>query len=357
MPETHSPEQFRPGEALGAYILLCPLAVGGMGTVWSAALTGERGFSKLVAIKTILHEFADEVQYVRALRDEAQLAASLSHPNLCDVTELAESQGYPFLVMEWVDGVSLLELLSAGGPTPPWRALDPLVASQIVADVCAGLHALHEARDASGALLGAVHRDVSPHNILLTQRGQVKISDLGVAKARGQWRARTRSGELRGKLGYLAPEQLRASHADRRADVHALGCILYLSLSGVLPYPPEVASFELVLAGKYPPLQALCPRVPRQLCEIVTRALETDPDARFPTALALREALESWRAQRCAELGRATEHGQEPIAACLNERAGSLIQSRNARIAAAFEHFIAGAELLGRASATAVSRP
>src|SRR5688572_3180655 len=113
MPETSPPEQFRAGDRLGAYTLLCPLAVGGMGTVWSAVLTAERGFSKLVAIKTILCELADEIQYVRALRDEAQLAASLQHPHLCDVTELAEAEGYPFLVMEWVDGASLAELLGA----------------------------------------------------------------------------------------------------------------------------------------------------------------------------------------------------------------------------------------------------
>src|SRR3954470_15054914 len=160
------------------------------------------------------------------MRDEAQLAASLTHPHLCDVTELDEAQGYPFLVMEWVDGASLAELLTTGSTHKAPAPLAPDLAAQIAADACAGLHALHEARDPSGNALGAVHRDVSPHNILLTRRGDVKISDLGVAKARGQWRARTRSGELRGKLGYLAPEQLRGPPADRRADVHAIGCVL-----------------------------------------------------------------------------------------------------------------------------------
>jgi len=338
MPETSLPEQFRPGDPLGMYTLLCPLAVGGMGTVWVASSAGERGFSKLVAIKTILQEFADEVQYARALRDEAQLAASLNHPHLCDVTELGESAGYPFLVMEWVDGGSLAELLGAAGSTPPWKPLDPILASQIAADTCAGLHALHEARDPTGAPLGAVHRDVSPHNILLTQRGQVKVADLGVAKARGQWRARTRSGELRGKLGYLAPEQLLGGHVDRRADVHAVGCVLYLCLTGSLPYPPEVASFELVLAGKYRPLDE---SFPRELREIVTRALQSDREQRFPTAFALRQALETWRSAQTIE------HGHERIAACLHDRLGSLIQTRNARIRAAREEFMGKGELEG----------
>lgn len=336
MPETSSPEQFRPGDLLGAYTLLWPLVVGGMGTVWSAAFTAERGFSKLVAVKTILHELADEIQYVRALRDEAQLAASLHHPHLCDVTELGEAQGYPFLVMEWVDGASLAELLGAAGPNPAWEPLEALVASQIAADACAGLHALHEARDPAGELLGAVHRDVSPHNILMTQRGQVKIADLGVAKARGQWRARTRSGELRGKLGYLAPEQLRGGVVDRRTDVHAVGCVLYLCLSGALPYPAELACFELVLAGKYTPLAELSPSVPSELCAVVSQALQTEPSARFQTALELREALENWIAKQ------ARQPSQERISACLAERLGPFICARNTRIREAFQSFLGG---------------
>jgi serine/threonine protein kinase len=332
--EAEPHEQFRAGDRLGAYTLLCPLAVGGMGTVWCAAFQGARGFFKLVAIKTILHEFADEVQYARALRDEAQLAASLNHPHLCEVTELGEAQGYPYLVMEWVDGASLAELLGGVPPPPIWRPLDPLVAVQIAADACAGLHALHEARDPAGLALGAVHRDVSPQNILLTRLGQVKVADLGVAKARGQWRARTRSGELRGKLGYLAPEQLRGATPDRRADVHALGCVLYLALSGALPYSPEVSSFELVLAGKYRRLDVLCPELPGELCEIVARALQTDREARFPTALALRQALEGWRSQQ------GIEHGQDRIAGCVSSRLGPFIATRNARIRATLDRVI-----------------
>jgi serine/threonine protein kinase len=332
--ETEPHEQFRAGDRLGPYTLLCPLAVGGMGTVWCAAFRGARGFSKLVAIKTILHEFADEVQYTRALRDEAQLAASLNHPHLCEVTELGEAFGYPFLVMEWVDGASLAELLGGAVSPPIWRPLDPLVAVQIAADACAGLHALHEARDPLGVPLGAIHRDVSPQNILITQRGQVKVADLGVAKARGQWRARTRSGELRGKLGYLAPEQLRGAAPDRRADVHALGCVLYLALSGALPYPTDMSSFELVLAGKYRRLDTVCPELPPELCEIVARALQTDREARFPTALALREALEDFRARD------EVDHARERIASSLDRALGSFIASRNARIRAKLERVL-----------------
>lgn len=334
MPEANPSDSFGPGDRLGAYTLLCPLAAGGMGTVWSAGLRGERGFTKFVALKTLLHELADEVQYTRALRDEAQLAASLTHPHLCEVTELGEAAGYPFLVMEWVDGGSLAELLTGGSASRQPRPLEPQLAAQLAADACAGLHALHEARDPSGHELGAVHRDVSPHNILLTRRGDVKLSDLGVAKARGQWRARTRSGELRGKLGYLAPEQLRGGPADRRADVHAIGCVLYLCLTGHLPYPADVSSFDLVLKGNYPPLRGLAPAVPAELEQLVGRALQTNPAQRFASAHQLREALETWLD------GSVARPRNERIAALLQERAGALIQSRNARIMEAFERYL-----------------
>jgi serine/threonine-protein kinase len=166
----------------------------------------------------------------------------------------------------------------------------------------------------------------------------VKVADLGVAKARGQWRARTRSGELRGKLGYLAPEQLRGNNPDRRADVHALGCVLYLALSGALPYPAEVGSFELVLSGRYRRLHELCPTLPRELCDIVEHALETDREARFPTALALREALETWRERHVIE------HGHERIAACVASRLGPFIAARNGRIRSALERHIGKAD-------------
>jgi serine/threonine-protein kinase len=304
-----------------------------MGTVWSAAFAGARGFSKFVAIKAILHEFADEVEYARALRDEAQLAATLSHPNLCDVTELGEAHGFPFLVMEWVDGASLAELLGAGSALQASRPLSSQLAAQIAADACAGLHALHEARDHAGAPLGAVHRDVSPHNILLTRLGQVKVSDLGVAKARGQWRARTRSGELRGKPGYLAPEQLRGATADRRTDVHAVGCVLYLCLTGSLPYAPDISAFESLLSGNYQPLHSIAPDVPEALGAIIERALKSDPDERFQTAHELRVALEGF----CGS--RVTRRRAEGVAACLKERIGGVIEARNRKILEAFEEF------------------
>jgi serine/threonine-protein kinase len=307
-----------------------------MGSVWSAAFRGARGFRKLVAIKTILHELADEVQYARALRDEAHLASSISHPQLCEVTELSECDGYPYLVMEWIDGASLAELLDYDPATGKCSPLDPELAARVAADACAGLHALHEARDHAGVPLGAVHRDVSPHNVMLTRDAEVKVSDLGVAKARGQWRARTRSGELRGKLGFLAPEQLRGESVDRRTDVHAVGCVLYLCITGQLPYPASMRSFELVLEGSYAPIESLLPTVPPDLTPIVARALRSNPDERFQSAHALRAALEAWLAGHSA---RATAS----LSRCLYQRVGDLIERRNRRIQEAFDRFVRSA--------------
>jgi serine/threonine-protein kinase len=295
-----------------------------MGSIWAASFAGAGGLARSVAIKLLLPELAEDEQYARALRDEAQLAASVRHPNLCEVIELAEANGYPFLVMEWVDGASLAELL---GPSGEQRALPPPLAAAIVADACAGLHALHEAKDVLGAALGAVHRDVSPHNILLSRRGHVKVADLGVAKARGQWRERTRSGELRGKLGYLAPEQLRGEAVDRRADVYALGCVLYLALTGRLPYAADIRAFEQVLSGDYVAPETWMPELPAALLGVLRRALQLDPAQRFETAHAMRRALERFDGALLLDARAAA------VADCLTERLGPLIAERNRRAA------------------------
>lgn len=297
-----------------------------MGSIWAAGSPGPEGLGRTVALKLLLEEFARDEQYARALRDEAQLAASVRHPNLCEVIELGEAQGHPFLILEWVDGASLSELLAPNAAQRQWQALPQAVAAAVVADACAGLHALHEARDAQGAPLGAVHRDVSPHNILLSEQGHVKVADLGVAKARGQWRARTRSGELRGKLGYLAPEQLRGETVDRRADVYALGCVLYLAVAGRLPYPAEVAAFQNVLHGDYTPPQAYAPDLSPALGAVIRRAMQLDPNQRYESAHAMRRALE-----RC-DVALPLASRSQTTCECLTARLGALIRERNQRV-------------------------
>src|SRR4051812_25747595 len=169
----------QPGDKLDRYELLCPLAEGGMASVWLARFTGKFGFEKLVAIKTILAEYADHATFRQMFLNEAAMAARIEHPNVARVIDLGEVNGLLFLVMEWVDGasLSLLErIVHAAGQLIPME-----IALRIVADACEGLHAAHEARDDSGRPLGLVHRDVSPQNIMLSMRGVAKLIDFGVA--------------------------------------------------------------------------------------------------------------------------------------------------------------------------------
>jgi serine/threonine-protein kinase len=216
----------RPGMTLGRYDLLAPVAVGGMACVWAARLSGHRGFSKLVAVKTVLPHLALQTDFEDMLLDEARIAARLHHPNVCNIFDAGREHGVAFLVLEWVDGDSLLHVFR--GPKRAETApIEGRLAARIVADACAGLHAAHELTDEADRPLGVVHRDVSPHNLLVSVDGTTKITDFGVVKAAGQIHQTTRAGEIKGKLAYMAPEQVSGGFVDRRADVFAMGCVLY----------------------------------------------------------------------------------------------------------------------------------
>ena len=228
----------RPGTVLGRYELLLPIGFGGMACVWAARLDGYGGFSKLVAVKTILPHLASSADVERMLLDEARIAADVHHPNVCNLYDVGEDHGVLYLVMEWVNGDSLLHLLRQT-PTGPRQALDAPVAVRIVADACAGLHAAHELSDEAGRPLFVVHRDVSPHNILVSLEGAVKMADFGMAKANGQLHETTRTGEVRGKIAYMAPEQIDGGAIDRRADLFAMGCVLYEATTGQQPFAGE----------------------------------------------------------------------------------------------------------------------
>ncbi len=190
------------GMALGRYELLAPVAVGGMARVWAARLHGHHGFTKLVAIKTILPHLANDPEFERMLIDEARIAAGVRHPNVVEVYELGDERGVLYIAMEWVHGDSLAQVLKAAkGP------LDPRVAARLVAEVADGLHAAHNLTDDEGRALEVVHRDVSPHNVLVSLDGSVKVTDFGVARAAGASHQATLAGQLKGKIAFMAPEQ------------------------------------------------------------------------------------------------------------------------------------------------------
>ncbi len=291
-----------PGSTLDRYELLCPLAEGGMATVWLARMQGKHGFEKLVAIKTIKGELVDDPRFEEMFLDEARIASGIAHPNVAQIIDLGEKDGVLYLVMEWVDGESLAKVRKfatrAKVPIPLGLTL------RVIADACAGLHAAHELKSADGTALGVVHRDVSPQNILISTAGVVKVIDFGIAKAENRMGTRTRTGVVKGKVQYMAPEQAQGDASDRRIDVWALGVCTFELVTGRLPFdgdnPLEVLS--RITSEDPPPLAG---DVPPSIQEIVLRALARDPENRFPTAAAMRRAIESALSQLA--LGSSTE--------------------------------------------------
>lgn len=278
------------GKTIGRYRLLYPIAAGGMAQVWTAKPEGG-GLARTVAIKLVRPEYAADDEYSRMFIDEAMVASSIHHPNVCEIYELGRDGDLLFMVLEWVAGDSLSGLVQRGAELQP---LPDQVAARIVADACAGLHAAHEAIGPDGQPLGIVHRDVSPPNILVSMHGHVKVSDFGIAKARHQLHSRTRTGEIKGKFAYIPPEQILGRGVDRRADVYAMGCVLYVATLGLRPFGGGATALGKIVQGKYRKPSELRGDYPEELEEIVVRALAADPNQRYQTTEEMRVALEQW---------------------------------------------------------------
>ncbi len=327
--ERSSPDSDRPpyslksGTVVGPYTLLSHIATGGMGQVWAAHMAGIGGFTRVCALKVIRAGLSEDPNYVAMFLDEANVAAAVHHPNVCEVLELGEEEGILFLAMEWVRGESLHALLAA---IPDGR-LEPKVAARIVSDTCAGLHAIHEATDEEGTPLRAIHRDVSPQNIMLTADGHVKVTDLGISKSAKQLHRTTQRGKIKGKIAYVAPEQILGDACDRRADVFAAGCVLYEATVGRKPFEgdTDVDTLRDIARGIYERPQDVLQDYPPGLGAIVDKALALDPANRFDSARQLQLALEAWL----------SEHGQvTPLAvsSVVDQWLGHRIQSRSEMI-------------------------
>src|SRR4051812_12628523 len=285
-------EVLSPGQTLGRYELLAQVARGGMGQVWVARLRGARGFHKLVAIKTLLPELRNDARIEQMLLEEARIASLIQHSNVVQTTELGEHRGYLYLVMEWIDGESLGFVLKRAEE----RGAVPLpVAVHLIAQACRGLHAAHELTNDLGLHLGVVHRDVSPHNILVTHSGVIKLVNFGIAKAMKEETSFTENGEVKGKYSYMAPEQVLGEEVDRRADVFSIGITLYLMTTGRHPFKAsEKANVIRALTSEEPapPPSSFVASYPRALEAVLMRALAKKPEERHPSADALRLALE-----------------------------------------------------------------
>ena len=283
------------GDKLGQYELLAPIGAGGMGRVW-AAREGATGLKpRLVAIKTALAEDGATEGFWKVLFDEGRIASQVTHPNVCSIHAVERERGIVYLVMDWSDGGSLREFLDSVTN----HRLEYSLAARIVARVCSGLHAVHELLGEDGEPLGVVHRDVSPQNVLISTTGQIRITDFGVAKARGQVHAPTQTGEVKGKIAYMAPEQVTTKDIDRRADVFALGCVLYEATTGQRPFQgtDALATLYALLEQPLIPPSERVQGYPPALEGIVLRALERNPDDRFQTAEELGRSLEGWLIQ------------------------------------------------------------
>jgi serine/threonine-protein kinase len=282
------------GSTLGRYTLLLPVGQGGQAAVWVASFTGLAGFEKTVALKALLPPRDDEEAHIERFTDEALLATRLRHPNVVEVLDFGEEDGVLYIVMPWIDGEpvnAIIEVASRKGGIPI------NIAANLVGQACRGLHAAHELRSEHGEPLGLVHRDVSPENILVTREGVAKIADFGVATARGHDSLITGESDLgraRGKVWYMAPEELWGEPVDRRADLFALGVVLYRMTTGRHPFSTGGGreSVRRLLAGAAPvPPRSFLPDYPEALEAILLRALAERPEERHATALELRQAL------------------------------------------------------------------
>ena len=277
------------GSRLGRYQIVQRIARGGMAELYTARAGAEGGFEKLVALKRILPHLSEDASFVRMFLNEARVAAALDHSNIAHVVDFGSVGREHYLVMEYVHGHSVQELLR----TTAGRERIPLgVALTVAYELATALHYAHEKRASDGRPLGLVHRDVSPSNVLLSEYGGVKLVDFGIAKATEHTRA-TESGVIKGKLAYMAPEQVRGESLDRRADVFALGVVTYELTTGRKCFRAagEFALINRVAQGRYARPSSLDPAFPRQLEAILAEAMAVDPAQRLPTAEAFARAI------------------------------------------------------------------
>jgi eukaryotic-like serine/threonine-protein kinase len=291
--------------AFGRYRLLERLGQGGMAEVFKAKSYGVEGFEKILVIKRILPELARRQDFVDMFIHEAKLAVRLSHANIVQVFDLGKApmgdsspgaqptDGY-YIAMEYVHGLDLASVLARSRRQQ--LVLPVQLGVYVASEVAKGLDHAHRRRDEQMRPLGIVHRDVSPQNVLLSFEGEVKVTDFGIAKARGaldQGVEDTRSRKLQGKFGYMSPEQARGESVDARSDLFSVGTLLYECVAGVNPFtaPTTFETLRRVQACEYPPVELLRPDVPPELVSILKTAMARAPADRFADAGRMYEAL------------------------------------------------------------------
>tara|TARA_R110002096_G_scaffold143328_5_gene299379 strand:- start:19925 stop:21637 length:1713 start_codon:yes stop_codon:yes gene_type:complete len=274
---------------LGRYSLLKKIAMGGMGEVYLARLDSVQGVERLVAIKLLLPQFAEEQSVVEMFITEARIAAQIAHANVCQVFELGMEQDELFICMEYLRGVPATSILKSHKPADP---VDTRISVAIVKQAAAGLQFAHDLKDENGESLGVVHRDISPGNIFITSGGTAKVLDFGVVKAKDSSH-KTKTGALKGKFGYMSPEQIMAEPLDSRSDIFSLGIVLFELLTNrrLFTRESEYGTLKAITESPIPTLESFRPDLPPELGAVLARALSRDLDYRYATMRAFGEAL------------------------------------------------------------------
>ena len=280
-------------KTIGRYKILDRLAVGGMAELFKATLSGDHGFQKMVAIKKILPHLAVDRQFVEMFIDEARLTGQLDHAHIVQVYELGTDADTPYIAMQYVDGIDVLALLRECARSQ--IRLTPELAAVIARDVLDALDYAHHAVDTNGRALGIIHRDISPGNILLSWRGEVKLTDFGIARA-AERRHKTEAGTLKGKYGYMSPEQVSGGELDARSDLFSVGILLaeMVMARRLFTSTNDLDILLMVRDARLDRLHKYASEFPVELRVLTTRALQRQPADRWQSAAQFRDALDEW---------------------------------------------------------------
>jgi serine/threonine protein kinase len=278
---------------LGRYILDRKIATGGMAEVFLSRQSGPEGYERPCVIKRMLAQFAEDPIFVNMFLDEARLAAQLTHPNIAQVYDFGSENGQYFMAMEYVPGANLRDVVQQQQDTG--RYVPFRVAARIMSDAARGLDYAHAARDGNGKHLEIIHRDVSPHNILVSRGGQIKLIDFGIAKARSA-NTKTNVGTIKGKYAYMSPEQVMGHPLDRRTDIYSLGLVFYevLTNNRAILGDDLMRLMEAAARPRFVPLLEIRPDIPQALVNVCMRALEPSKAARYGAASEMSSELERY---------------------------------------------------------------
>ncbi len=278
-------------EKIGKYTLMRHLATGGMAEIWLAEQRGPGGFNKELVIKRILPHLSEEGDMTQMFFDEARIVAHLTHPNIGQVFELGEDDGVYFIAMEFIDGLDLSELRAEVEERD--MTLPVSYAARIICDVLQALDHAHNFVDREGKHVGLIHRDISPHNVLVSKDGVAKLVDFGVAKAAMNTH-KTETGAVKGKFAYMAPEQIENDDLDHRVDIFAVGAVFFELLIGEKPFGEDLKAVSRIISEDAPDPRDHRPDVPDRVAEIILTALSRDREDRYDTAADMEREIKAY---------------------------------------------------------------